>query len=184
MVGGHQTPPSTANSYNVSLVFEAIGASGGGIEYGVSPPSWITGPGQTITMSTLITGNCLPYGDQWSEEWSIGSNYKTQYIACRTVGTLKYGWYIFESPQDNTDCTAGYYYKPKYLCQIPKFSQNGNAVDFTGNICDVTATCENININSNPIQAYYIDQSTQNTNTGTIAASGNSWTEGWVSSVQ
>lgn len=56
-------------------------------------------------------------------------------------------------------------------------------IGFTGNICD-PSTCKNININSNPIQAYYIYQTTQDTNTGTIPASGNSWTEGWVSSAQ
>lgn len=184
--GGYETPPATANSNNITLFFELI-TSAGGSAYGLSPPSWITGPGQTIKMSTSITGNCAAGnfgGDQWTQEWSIGSNYKTQYIGCVEVGVLNYGWYIFESPVDNVDCTAGYHVGKNYYCQIPKFSENGNAIDFTGNICNLTPTCENININSNPIQAWYIDQTTQNTNTGTIAASGNSWTEGWVSSAQ
>ncbi len=185
--GGYLTPPSVANSYNMSLFVESLGP--GGSFTPLSPPSWITGPGQTITMTTTITGNAQcgtngPAGDQWSEEWTVGSNYKTQYIACREVGSMTYGWYIFESPANNSQCTSGYYDSGSYLCQIPKFSQSGSAISFTGNICDPSGPCENININSNPIQAYYVDQSTQNTNTGTIAASGNAWTEGWISSTQ
>jgi hypothetical protein len=180
--GFHQFAPSNSNSNNVTMVTEVFkDYTGQGANF-ISPPSWMTGFGQTITMETDVSGNCGTNGDEWTQYWVIGSDNTSQNLTCLTVASMTYGWYIFESVENDLTCTGGYQ-DIYYYCQIPKFSYNGNPVSFTGNICSNT-NCEGINSNAgNNVVGYYIDQTTQDTSTSSIS-SGNAWTEGWVSSVQ
>jgi hypothetical protein len=185
--GFNDLGPPSENSKNMSLVVEYNVPSG-------PPPTWITPPvwmkgvvGQKITMETLITSNCpLPNGargDLWSKIWSLGPNYTLQAIHCVSRGTMKYAWYVFESPGALLSCGSGYYDYPYHRCQIPEFSFNGLGLLFTGNICN-SRSCENVNVNSNPIRGYYIDQAGQDTATGPIARGGNAWTETGVSAAR
>ncbi|MCL5106426.1 MAG: hypothetical protein M1331_03470, partial [Candidatus Marsarchaeota archaeon] len=68
-------------------------------------------------------------------------------------------------------CYNGFY-------QIPEVS----SMNFTGNICNNTGVCRNINSNSDPIQDYYIQHNSQDTSTAPIASGGNAWIEKWLSS--
>lgn len=165
--GFNVTPPSNNNN-GFSLFVERLP----GAATFFTPPSGWTVQGNTINMTSEPFANCANGGDLWYEVWKLGTSSTTQSIGCDSPSGNYYGWYIFEAPAgcSGTGCYSGYY-------QIPQVSSMG----FTGNICN-SATCRNINSNSDPIQGYYIQHNSQDTSTGTIASGGNSWTESWLSS--
>jgi hypothetical protein len=186
--GFHDIGPSSENNENMSLVVEYNSPSGPPPTW-ISPPVWMHGVvGERITMETLITSSCsLPNGargDLWSEIWSLGSSYTSQVIHCMNAGTMNYAWYVFESPGAILSCGSGYYDYPYHRCQIPDFSFNGEGLLFTGNICNNKSSCENVNVDSNPIKGYYIDQAIPDTITGPISRGGASWNETWVPAPQ
>ena len=167
-----------ANSNNYTFFTEEITSSSCGIACAptyLSPPSSWSVSGQVIHMSTAITTNCGA-GDQWSETWSVGSTHTIQDIACLTLSTMYYGYYIFEAPYACAGGAGG-------QCQLPDFSYSSNPVGFTGVICNLTA-CQNLDANHNTLNAWYIAEngSTANTAESTIPQNGDSWTTTWESS--
>lgn len=143
----------------------------------ITPPSWMNGiQGQTIKMSTAPSANCVGGGDLWYETWQVGSYGISIPIAGSCSSPLpNYGWYIFEAPTFCNNLGGNY----GGACQLPSFS----TVAFTGNICNSTGSCRNINSNGDPIPyQYYIQHYSIDTATSSIPSGGNSWSESWLSS--
>ncbi len=141
----------------------------------IQPPSWFTGLGQTVSMTTEPLANCPNGTDNWYEVWSSGGSSTSQGIGCRSTSSITWSEYELESPAGCSGRGGNY----NGFCQLPQFS----SVGFTGNICPATSgTCRNINSNSNPILSQYIQHNNQDTSTSSISSGGNSWTESWLSS--
>ncbi len=145
----------------------------------LTPPSWFTGKGQTVTLETkLSSANCGSGGDIWEEVWTNGTNSKYQSIGCDKTSSDYYSMFIFESPAGCLGASGCYTFGGNSYFQLPDFS----TVSFTGNICGYSGgSCVGIDTNNNPVSANYIEHNSQDTSTSSIS-NGNSWTIGWLSS--
>ncbi len=139
------------------------------------PPSWFTGSGQTVNMTTEPLANCPNGTNNWYEIWSSGGSSTSKGIGCRSTSSITWAESELESPGGCSGRNGNY----NGFCQLPQFSNVG----FTGNICPaISGTCRNINSNYDPIIGQYIQHNSQDTSTSSISSGGNSWTESWLSS--
>ncbi len=147
---------------------------------GQGPRMAQTVPAPLFRMESSSPAAIFPYPQYgW---WRYNGYTQVQSIKCLKPNSMNFGWYIFESPLNNSYCTSGYHAGGNYYCQIPKFSYGTGGLSYnTATICNNPGGgCRDINSNGDPINGYYIQHNAQDTSTSSISS--NSWTEYWSSS--